>query len=228
VDDTIGKVMDRLARWRLAERTLVTIYSDHGEEFWDHLSQAHRFAHDPRPIHGIGHGHTHFQELLHVPWLATGPGVPAGVRRDEPVSLCDVAPTLLEWLGLDPLPGPQVSLPGLAGRSQAAAPREGASRHILAEDLAYGPDLVALRRGPWKLIAHRRGDPLALHHLVDDPGEQVDLIADEPAMTADLAQAVLAWRRAIADPAGAETPGGDWKDISGAVRKRLRDLGYTD
>ena len=61
---------------------------DHGEEFYDHES--------------VGHGHTLFQELLHVPLVIRAPGVvPGGVRFDSEVGLADILPTVLHAVGAD-------------------------------------------------------------------------------------------------------------------------------
>lgn len=255
VDRALGALHDRLLAAGLADRTLMTVFSDHGEEFLDHADWAARWDHDPRGLRGIGHGQSHFQELLHVPWLAWGAGVPVGARVDAPVSLLDLAPTLVEWLGLPPLPAaplPPGLEPALAaalqGRSQAPAAARaargsvagpaadsvagsaavappGSERLRLAEAIAYGPDLVALRRGKWKLVAARDGRPLALFDLAADPGESRDVSAAEPEALRGLLAAADAWRRS--GLGAADLAGGAWEDLDGTVRERLRDLGYT-
>ncbi|MFO7652351.1 MAG: sulfatase [Candidatus Krumholzibacteriia bacterium] len=246
VDRALGRLWRQLERWNLQERTLVSVFADHGEEFLDHLEESLHWRHDPRPWHGIGHGHTHFQELLHVPWLAVGPGVPAGVRHRAPVSLCDLAPTLVDWLGVAPLPLPQQQVDGLVGRSltreAAALPRAAAAarpepalgtatavgpeRTLLSEAIAFGPDLVAVRRGRWKLVAQRGGKPLGLFDLDTDPGEKTDRAAAEPVVAASLLEHLALWREAAAvQTRGA---GGSWRDLSDEVRQRLRDLGYGE
>ncbi|MFT7699858.1 MAG: arylsulfatase A-like enzyme, partial [Candidatus Krumholzibacteriia bacterium] len=93
VDRVIGKLQENLEKRDLARSTLVSVYSDHGEEFLDHANFANQWGHDPRGINGIGHGHAHFQEVLSVPWLAWGAGVPVGQKFKQPVSLLDLAPT---------------------------------------------------------------------------------------------------------------------------------------
>jgi arylsulfatase A-like enzyme len=226
VDACVAGVLRQLARWDLDAGTLVTVYSDHGEEFLDHAAAARLWNHDPRDIRAIGHGHSQFQELLHVPWLAAGPGIAAGVRRTEPVSLCDVAPTLADWLGVAPFPLPTTSTPGLVGRSVTATGPEGGKRLLLAEQIAYGPDLVAVRRGRWKLLGPRQGEPLALFNLAEDRRERQDKRQEAPAALADLAAALAVWRSAVPD-GGAGPPAGGWQDISETVRRRLRELGYT-
>ena len=242
VDSALGRLHDRLQAEGLATRTLVSVFSDHGEEFLDHAGWAARWDHDPRGLRGIGHGQSHFQELLHVPWLAWGPGVPAGVRVTAPVTLLDLSPTLLEWLGLPPLPAPRLpaatdpelaaalagrSLAPLAGRMAAGDAATAALRLRLAEAIAYGPDLVALRQGRWKLIAARDGRPLALFDLDADPGEQHDLAAAEPAVLATLRALAHAWSASGCGAHGSG-PGAAWDAVDDTVRERLRDLGYSD
>ena len=66
---------------------MVVLTSDHGEELFDHG--------------GFEHGHAMWQELLHVPLVVWAPGVEPG-RETAPVSLVDVAPTVLDSLGIAP------------------------------------------------------------------------------------------------------------------------------
>ncbi len=240
VDRAIGDLQAQLESWGLAGSTLVSVFSDHGEEFLDHAEFSRFWDHDPRPIHGIGHGHTQFQELLHVPWLAWGPGVPAGVRRREPVSLCDLAPTLLEWLGLPPLEQPSLvgrlskaaaeMTPLLVGHSQAypAAPDGGMERTLLAEAIAFGPDLVMVRRGRWKLIATRAGRVLALFDLLGGPEESQDVQEENPGMVAELTRVLTSWRESGTGAGGEGAAEGTWDDMDDEIRQRLRDLGYSD
>jgi len=232
VDRVIGSMHDTLCARGLDRNTVVSVFSDHGEEFLDHAAFAHQWGHDPRGIHGIGHGHSQFQELLHVPWLAWGPGVPAGQRVRHPVSLLDLSPTLLDWLGLAALPAGKPSLENagdwsaeLTGRSLVNG---GAAdgRLILSEAIAFGPDLVALRRDQLKLIAHRDGRPLALFDLANDPGETRDLSTERPDAVADLLAALAQWRDS--GRGATDEQDGDWNDLDDTIRQRLKDLGYSD
>lgn len=234
VDESLATILARLEDWGLATNTLVMIWSDHGEEFLEHAVDALRWDHDPRDLRAIGHGHTQFQELLHVPWLARGPGVPAGAVVRRPVSLIDLAPTAAAWLGQPPLPLPAHAPAALLGLAQspddAAAPAAG--RILLAEDIAYGPDLVAVRAGPWKLIARRRPlAALALYHLGDDPRETRDLRDAQPQRLQELLDAAAVWDRAghgrDGDDRGEPDLSGDWEQLDDRVRRQLRELGYA-
>jgi arylsulfatase A-like enzyme len=235
VDRAVGAMQDRLAAWGLAPSTLVSLFSDHGEEFLEHAAEARRWAHDPRGLAGIGHGHSHFQELLHVPWVAWGAGVPAGVRRSEAVSLLDLAPTLAEWLGQGPFaphgcrPAPGGALGRcLVGRSRAEAPAAALpAEPVLAEAIAYGPDLVMIRLEHWKLIARRDGSPLALYDLAEDPGETCDRSGDALDVLEGLRSVAAAWQRSGCGAEGG-SEGGGWADLDDTVRRRLKDLGYAE
>jgi len=225
VDEAVGAVLQQLESWGLADGTLVSLLSDHGEEFLEHADAARAWNHDPRDLRGIGHGHTLFQELLHVPWLTRGPGVPQGQRIAAPVSLCDVAPTLCSWLGVPDFPVPSSSFEPLRGRALSVDDSDDPERILLSEDIAYGPDIVSVRRGSWKLIAHRGGAPLALFHLDDDPAELVDRKDSDTEVLAALTDQLNAWRRLARTDDGS---GDNWASTDEDILKRLKDLGYSD
>ncbi len=232
VDRAIGAAADQLARWGLDRNTITSVFSDHGEEFLDHAAEAHSWSHDPREVRAVGHGHTQFQELLHVPWVSWGPGVPQGRTWDDPVSLCDLAPTHAAWLGF-PLALPQPACEGLVGRSlaedlRAVGSGAAAERWLVAEALAYGPDVVAVRRGRWKLIAHRNGRSLGLYDLVEDPREHDDRQHRHPDLVRTLQAQITTWRRTVGDAASTGNAAGGWHDLDDEVRRRLKDLGYGE
>ena len=86
-DHFFGAFLDRLAALGLSENTLVVVTADHGEEFDDHGSW--------------GHGHSVYQELLHVPLMIRLPNrVPAGTRVPYAVSTLDVSATVTDLLGV--------------------------------------------------------------------------------------------------------------------------------
>ena len=165
------------------------------------------------------------------PWVAWGPGVPTGARVTAPVSLLDLAPTVLHWLGLPPLPG--LSAAGAAAGALAAdlvgrvsGERPDAGRLILSEAIAFGPDLVAIRRGALKLMAHRDGRALALFDLTADPGERRDIADQHPDEVAELLEILKRWRESGLGANDGE--GGDWSALDDTVRQRLKDLGYSE
>jgi len=90
-DEEVGKLIHDLTNLGLLEHTLLILTSDHGEEFGEH---GYRY-----------HGPTLHDEVLRVPLLMLAPGLlPQSVRRPGPMSLVDLAPTIL---GLLQYPIPQ-------------------------------------------------------------------------------------------------------------------------
>ena len=90
-DQFFGAFLDRLSELGLAEDTLIVVTSDHGEEFDDHGSW--------------GHGHSVYQELLHVPLMFRLPGrLPSGGRVSDAVSTMDISSTVTELLGVPGMP----------------------------------------------------------------------------------------------------------------------------
>jgi arylsulfatase A-like enzyme len=89
-DRGFGALQAALERSGLRERALVVLLSDHGEGL-DPTSGA------------IHHGGQLFPQQVRIPLLVAGPRVRAG-DSDTLVSLVDVGPTLLDWMGLPPLP----------------------------------------------------------------------------------------------------------------------------
>ena len=110
-DANVRYVDDQLARLleALSEHDRVIVLSDHGEEFFEHG--------------GFEHGHALWDELVRVPLLMSGPGV-VPARHAGPVSLLDVAPTVLEWLGAPALEADGISLlPQLRDPTRPGDPR---------------------------------------------------------------------------------------------------------
>jgi arylsulfatase A-like enzyme len=179
VDGEIGRLVDGLRKLGLTGDTLLIVTADHGEEFWDHGEEERRLGDDPRAIWGVGHGHSLYQELLHVPLILAGPGIATGARVPCPVALLDVAPTILDALGLPPA----VSMEGRRLARFTPPDAEGAGRcqprALAAESPAYGPDSRAVLYKGWKLVL-RQSAPPALYDLAHDPGEHRNLAEESP------------------------------------------------
>lgn len=90
-DVAIGRLLDALKRRSLDQRTLVIVTADHGEELYEYGRTQ-------------GHGdHLQSEAPLRVPLIFADPTKSARKRILEPVSLVDLAPTVLDWLHLDAL-----------------------------------------------------------------------------------------------------------------------------
>lgn len=203
-DDEVGRLLDGLARRGLDANTIVVVTSDHGEEFGEHGSWEH--------------GHTHYDELLHVPLAIRAPGVVAR-RVDEPVGLVDVAPTVCTLAGL--------SAPAsFRGRDLSGALRTSAPLPPLPGLAAYGnfwgDAITSWRDARWKRIDAQKMS--SLHDWIADPRERDDRATVESAVLAASRVASDAYLSALgAIPArrGSEVrPDADARD-------RLEGVGYT-
>ncbi len=156
-DAHFRSVMEGLRRRGLADTTMVVVTSDHGEEFWDHGS--------------VGHGHSVYEELLHVPLFVRLPGLPAA-RIASPVGLVDVVPTILDALG-KPIPAT------VSGRSFLdTLERRGAAQPRVTVS-GFMDSWRTATSGRWKLVL-RPGRRPRLYDLQEDPGERVDVAAERP------------------------------------------------
>lgn len=217
VDHQIGRLVDALDELGMLDETLLVVTSDHGEEFWDHWREGRAMGNDPRGIWGIGHGHSMFQELLHVPLIVSGPGVARGRRSDCPVRHLDVAPTALDYLGLEPRPQMRgISLVPLLAAGGGDCPE----LPQIAESPAYGPDSRAVVWRGRKLIERADGVRM-LFDLRRDPAERQDLIGRQPAAAEALA-GILARELAAAEP----RPPGEPMEYDPETEAQLRALGY--
>ena len=88
LDAHLRKLFDGLRRRGLLDDCLVVFTADHGHEIFEHGQ--------------FGHGRTLYDEVLRVPLLLWQGGGPPRVVT-TPVSLLDVAPTVLTLMGL-PIP----------------------------------------------------------------------------------------------------------------------------
>jgi arylsulfatase A-like enzyme len=174
VDDQLARLYGILDILGLQESTLIMVTSDHGEEFGERGSW--------------GHAHTLFEEQVHVPLLVAGPGIEGPRTIAAQVGLVDLAPTLLELVGLSP---PE----GLHGRSlapllrgQTADSRSAAanSRPALLETSRFDTNLIGLRRRGWKLLLDLGTGREWLFELSTDPGETQNLASDRTDIAARL------------------------------------------
>jgi choline-sulfatase len=154
-DEQFGKFVARLKQLGVYDQVLFVVTADHGEEFNDHGS--------------FGHGHTVYQELLHVPFMLRRPGVvPAGQRIEETVGTVDVSPTAIAAAGIE-VPD---SMEGV-DRNEHVLGRVPARPAVAFSD--FLDDRRAIRAGRFKLILN--GVNPTLFDLQTDPGETKPLEA---------------------------------------------------
>lgn len=161
-DEVVGGMLNALEDSGFGEDTVVIYVSDHGES-------AGR--------NGLWWKSQFYQHAVGVPMMMSGPDIPRG-RRDEIVSLLDLAPTLSELAEAPDVPrGSGQSLLPLM-RDELSAPWRD---EALAEMVNIGPKYPypgrMIRRGRWKLIHYEGCEPM-LFNLEEDPNEFNDRAQD--------------------------------------------------
>ncbi|MFH1311767.1 MAG: sulfatase [Candidatus Eisenbacteria bacterium] len=180
-DEAVGSLLEGLEEKGLLKNTLIVFLSDHGEEFYEH--------------DGFEHGHSLYDELLRVPLIFSLPGrLPEGVRIGRQVRLVDIAPTILDLLGLEPDPRFEgVSLkPLLTGEGSVVA-NKGAllpPEIAYAEAILYGTEQKSVTAYPWKFIYDMATAKRTCFNLAEDPGERND-ISDAPSQSLSLLETAL-------------------------------------
>ena len=128
VDEGVARTMQALEQEGQLDNTVVLFTSDNG-----YLVGEHRYKGKVVP----------YEEALRVPLLVTGPGVPAGVTRPQPVTTVDLAPTIVDLA--DAAPGRVID-----GRSIWPFVLSGAVRRLDGTILIQAGGLPGVRHPvPW-------------------------------------------------------------------------------
>ena len=194
-DEHAARLVDAI-RDRWGDDTVVAFTSDHGDELNDHGD--------------FSHYNTYYDELLHVPLLFdVGDG---GGTHDELVELLDVAPTLVDYAGVDV---PE-RFEGNSLRTLFETPDEWSKSHAIAE----AADSCACRTDRWKYV--RDENDGRLYDLEADPDEETDVREANPEAVEEL-ESVLADHQERVDETGREL--GE-VTIDDDTAEHLEQLGY--
>jgi hypothetical protein len=156
VDRQIKRLNKALAQKKLLDRTVLIIYSDHGEAFGEHGTYRHAVS--------------LYEELVRVPLLISVPGLAPRTVHDD-VSLMDIGPTVLDLFGL-PTPAHNMgeSLTGyLRGQSPAL------TRPIVSEARLKHAMILP---GNVKVIYDTKTHVAEIYDLNADPKEERNLYRD--------------------------------------------------
>jgi arylsulfatase A-like enzyme len=203
-DHEVGRLLDAVGTMQLSDSTIVVFTSDHGEEFFDHG--------------GFEHGHTLYEELVHVPLMIRYPGKVAAGSESDLVGLVDVAPTLCALAGVE-------GDPAFVGRDLLGSTEseQADERPIILQGNFWGPPHRGWIQGGHKLIVEP--ERRKLFDLRADPGEQRELSASEPELLRKtLEDMQLAFKAMAAHLPRESAP----VELSEEERERLRVLGYLE
>ena len=220
-DAELCELVEELER-RFPQEMMLVVTSDHGEELFDHG--------------GVLHGHTLYDEMLHVPLVVWWPGQVSQRVIDEPTDTLDLHASLRSLVA--PLPQGAENGESLWGAMAGSSDPTGEPRLQFAT--APGMRSAAMARSDqWKLILvprprlrwgmgrgrGRTHDAEYLFHLESDPGEQTN-VAGISSLEADwLWSRLQAWQ---ANWRARQPQKTDETELDEATRRQLEALGYIE
>lgn len=160
IDTQIGRMIYLVYQRGELENTVIVYSSDHGEMLGDH---------------GLWGKSVWYRQSVGIPLVISGPGVRQGRQTDAMVSLQDVAATLLDFAGADPLPGSDsISLRNiLLGESDYN--RMYVHSGLNEWDMVFdGQYKLVTGYGPSPILYDTRDDPLEMDNLADRNPQIVD------------------------------------------------------
>jgi len=206
VDGTLGRLFELLKARGIFDESLIAVTADHGEGFLEHGR--------------LDHGYGLYDELLRIPLMMRFPGASFGGHRvAAQVGQVDVAPTLLDYVGLTaPQAGGVSLLPLLENPGQVG------ERALISEEKHGASIMTALRTSDYKYI--RTETPLADTRLPRPeappelrPGVRVQaegIFASSVLITDDVKKIDLGDTDCeINAPVSAVDPQGQWLEILG-------------
>ncbi len=205
-DEQIGKLLQTLQNRRLKDNTLIILFSDHGESMTEH---------------GLYFNHSHFvyEDLIRVPLVIVFPGKIPKKIIEQQVQLINIAPTVMELLGIK-------ENNYMEGRSLLLLIRGKVEQLDLYafSETAYKPSPRCIRTENWKLIHNRNGQPIngayKLFNLKDDPKELRNLIKEQPQISAFLKEQLGKWSQT------AKTSLLEINNFSKEDKEKIKSLGY--
>ena len=210
-DDQIGRLIDELKTQGLYDQATIIITADHGEEFWEH--------------NGFEHGHTQYDELVHVPLIVKPPADTPITQHDvaTQVRTLDIMPTLFALYAIQQPPS-FVGEPLLPLAEGAGGP----DRIALSDSTLYGGKKAALRTSQYKYIydfASQSGQGGELYDWRADPGEANNLTPTQTQLAVQMhKQLQQFYEQLVTQARQMSTPAE--VDMTPQDRRILESLGY--
>jgi arylsulfatase A-like enzyme len=211
MDAQIGQLVGWLKEQRVYDNTMVLVTSDHGEAFGER--------------NHTGHANSPYQNLLHVALMVKYPassGAPAGTVVDTPVSLIDVAPTVLKVLGMPvalTMQGRDLLRADLAEKREFFAETFPCAT-LQSPECPHGCLARAVYAWPYKFITSTSGRR-QLYDLSTDPDETHDLLQTNTSEARQLNADLQAWMKTFPIHSRQKL------QLDPEALQRLKSLGYV-
>jgi arylsulfatase A-like enzyme len=167
VDECIGYFLEKLKEISFGRDTLIILTADHGELLGEHAA--------------IGHGGLLYDELIRVPLIIKGVGLPQGMKINSQISLMDLMPTILEILGIN---APET----LQGKSRLYLINEKGNtvgEPVISECIGPETYRFSYRTNDWKYILTIKKKSIIeeLYNIKSNQGEKENLAQIEKDLT---------------------------------------------
>ncbi len=229
-DSFFGDFISRLKRMGIFDRSMIVLMSDHGEEFFDHR--------------GWDHGHSLYDELLHVPLIIKFPGNKnRGLKVSTNVGVIDILPTILAGTGLTasagPLDGNDLTPLMASGKLERPELLSSAANCRFLKEI---PPKFAIFSGRFKVICNYEYSakdlkffqeytlppvtgPVEIYDLEHDPLERMNLFPQRKDIYVKVSRR-LNQVRSLVDAALAGKKKQRQGKIDDDLQKQLKSLGY--
>ena len=207
VDSQIGRLIERLEEDSQLDETIIVLSGDHGEALREHGE--------------IEHGFFIYEEGTHVPLIFSLPfGQLQGRRVEQPVSIVDIMPTLLEMTGIEVPTGVQAKslAPYMLDAGEPPDDYVYTESYYARYHFGWG-ELKAIQDERYKLILS--SDP-ELYDLTTDPEEADNLVGVRNSVFQRLSEAADGMIARLGE-GGSEA---SVANLDEETRQRLAALGY--
>ncbi|MCF7955489.1 MAG: sulfatase [Phycisphaerae bacterium] len=210
IDENIGRIINDLKAKGIYDQSLIVLTSDHGDEFWEHGS--------------VEHGHTLYNELLHVPMIIKMPSQSVKRVVDSRVKINSITPTVLDICNIKYDPK-SISAPSLAAaitNDEKVTPV-----NIVATGLLYYENRIAVEFDDYKYIERLDNGRQELYNIKDDPEELINIAKDNTEIIS-IAKKIIADEQERAKALRQENNFKDPQSVemNKEELERLKSLGY--
>ena len=213
MDKYIGELLETLDSLNLRSSTVIAVVADHGEYLGEH---------------GFYDHHSLYEEVIRVPMMIAVPDMGKTTRRKDIVSTIDLVPTLLPILGVDSLDSAQGRDLLKPSASEKNIPVFSEWRNFKILNKYYQPRpedfLISVQHQQYKLIfsmISTGGNKV--FDLVNDPGENENLVNEKPDLAKQLEQLISLHVR---NDLPSELMSTEGIQISSESMEMLKALGY--
>jgi arylsulfatase A len=186
LDTGIGMVLDKLDELGIRNNTYIIYTADNGYE--DKFDKG-------KPVDERGyykafpqrsHKYTVSEGGIRVPFIVSGPGIPASTHSETPVHGADILPLVLDILGGSEFIPERVEgasiLPHMKSKGELPVDREDPF-FVFLHSKPWEPRDIAIVRGDYKLLVASGSHEKYLYNLRDDVGERINLASGNPTRT---------------------------------------------